>query len=121
MLSNVFFIFIDDKPLLQQLTHFPRMDGKFIDLTSLITDYSEFSLCLLQDEGIMLEEIKKTSGPEPRDILNHIFGEWIIGKGKLPVEWWILIGCLEEDGYGEIAKVLKKEIIRGDTGSFVKP
>ena len=106
----------DDKPLLDQLTNFPQLDGKGIDLTSIITDYTEFSFCLLQDEGTLLEEIENNYGPQTRDILNRIFREWTIGKGKLPVEWGTLIGCLEEDGYDATAKALRKEINGGDTG-----
>ncbi len=109
-----FFLFLaDDKPLLHEIRNFPTAKGKSTDLCARIVDYSQFSSCVLQDEGSQLKGIEAGHGPKPKNIMNEVFSEWMEGKGKNPVSWRTLISCLEMTGFRELAGELRKEIDGG--------
>ncbi len=76
-----------------------------------IVDYSQFSSCVLQDEG----SIEAGYGPKPKNIMNEVFSEWMEGRGRSPVSWRTLISCLEKTDFRELAGELnyKKEIDGG--------
>ena len=42
----------------------------------------------------------------------------MVGRGKTPVTWRTLIGCLEMTGFGELAEDLKKEMKDGDSDAL---
>ncbi len=107
------FFLADDKPLLYQIRNFPTAKGKYTDLCARIVDYSQFSSCVLQDEGSQLKGIEAGQGPKPKKIMNEVFSEWIEGRGKIPVSWRTMISCLETTGFRELAGELKKEIDGG--------
>ena len=97
--------------MLFELRRFPKLDGKSIDLAAEIVDYNLFVTCILEDDrGSKLAAIKKGHGPSVTEIMNEVFNQWLIGRGKQPVEWRTFIDCLMNADYHELVKDLREEM-----------
>ena len=89
--------FTGDRPILPELQHFPTRDG-FIDIVGEIAnDYQSFGILLLKDEkGNRVKCIERAKLQNPVDITVEILRQWLLGGGRLPVTWEILVECLKE-------------------------
>ena len=94
-LVNHVFQLAGDCPSLTDLRKFPVKDG-FKDIVSEIkSDYEHFGILLLEDEsGIEIKGIETAKLGIPVAITVEILRRWLQGKGRLPVTWSTLVGCL---------------------------
>jgi len=81
---------------MQVLRSFPP-DGT--DFAVHIVDYRGFGRCLLEDnDGVKVASIAATNQGNVVNINDDIFNEFLIGRGKRPMNWRSFIECLEKSG-----------------------
>ena len=103
--------FTGDCPTFLELRHFPVKDG-FKDIVGEIAnDYQSFGIPLLNDEmGTRIRSIERTQ-QNPVDITVDILRQWLLGSGRLPVTWQILVECLKEAKLHTAAEYIEDKLL----------
>ncbi len=92
------FIHVGDRPKMTQLRSFKLRTGTTIDLVSNIApDYRKVGQLLLEGSN-EVDILEMSNHYQTKDIADRILGDWLNGKGKLPVTWGTLIDVLQESG-----------------------
>ena len=114
-ISNLLLIlFTGDPPKIPQLLSFKLRNGERIDFVTKIAgrEYRKFGQLLLKDPNVI--NIHEASCfHKPDCVTDRILGDWINGKGVLPVTWEKLAFILDEAGFHLLA-----HDIRGQYSSF---
>ena len=84
-----------DTPSLLTLRRFPGKRRKFNVLEGIGTHYRDFGTFLLDDRtGMKVAAIETARLRVSSLILQDVFEEWLLGRGKLPVTYATLVECL---------------------------
>ena len=84
---------IDDRPGLTELPQFQTRDGKHINLLQSIAPHSDdFGTCLLADDNGVKMAALKTDHRSVEQVTRHIFIEWLVGKSKVPMNFFLMVG-----------------------------
>ena len=77
------------------LEKFPGKKHQFNILENIGTHYRSFGIQLLDDHnGMKVSEIETSRQRVSSLILQDIFQEWLLGRGKQPVTYTTLVECL---------------------------
>ena len=102
-------------PNLPTLRHFPVRNG-FIDIAAKIgTDYELFGTFLLQDDdGNKVKNIERSERGDPLRITVEILRQWLQGNGKLPVNWQMLVQCLQDSNLNVVSESIKISLMESN-------
>ena len=86
----------DTKPTLPELLKFACTDGRVVSIPEEIaTKYVRFGIFLLEDRnGSRVKIMAHKCLNNPVQINTEILNEWLIGRGKQPVNWATLVEAL---------------------------
>ena len=94
----------DAKPSLITLSKFPGTRGKFNVMERIGRNYATFGVFLLQDDdGARVSALEHGLQRDPLQICQEIVKQWLQGRGKQPVTYAILVGCLRDAGLNTLA------------------
>lgn len=108
---KITYFFVDipgDLPTLQQFLFFP-MPTSTVNLAQKIgTDYYNFSILILEDDGDRVEALQREFRERVEDINREVFCLWLKGNGRKPVSWSTLVSVLHDIGQTELASNIAK-------------
>ena len=92
-----------DSTLIQML-NFKLKTGVTINIAKSIgTDYKIFGVCLLGNHN-QVSNHEHCCHMEPVCIVEKTLWDWLNWKGKMPVTWSTLVGCVEISGLSTLAE-----------------
>ena len=99
----------ESKPSLLKLLKFTCTDGRILNIPEEIgTKYLQFGTFLLDDEnGSKVKAIAHKHLNDAEQINTEILHEWLIGSGKQPVTWAILVQVLYDSKLSCLANKMK--------------
>ena len=101
----------DDKPSLLDLMNFPGKYRKFDVMEEIGIKYSKFGILLLQDaDGSKVAALELTWQRDSNQISRDIMKDWLQGRGKRPVTYATLLGCLRDAGLNSLATDIEDTI-----------
>jgi len=87
-----------------ELLGFTFADRKVSIVTEIGSKYVQFGTILLQDRtGSRVKVMAQKYLNDPERINTEILQEWLLGRGKLPVTWAILVDVLRDIGLSTLA------------------
>ncbi len=76
-----------------------------------IGEESKFVTCILQDtKGSKIKNIRNIIRQTGGGVMDEVFNNWLVGKGKLPITWQTLIYCLKVARLNDLVEVIGKEM-----------
>ena len=87
-----------------QLLHFKLKTSATINIAKSIgTDYMIFGVCLLDDHN-QVSNHEHGCHMKPVCTVVQTLGDWLNGKGKMPITWSTLVKCVEVSGLSALAR-----------------
>ena len=94
---------------MSELRSFNTQHGEVIDLVTAIgTNFRKFGTLILNDANLV-ETIELSCQYQVECIIHDILGNWLKGKGALPVTWKTLITMLEKSDLKVLASDIKQQ------------